>query len=166
MSLVRSCVGVWDTMLGSLRFSLANSSLGAIITHAVLAEDGLHLAAAESGDLLYWSLEARSVVYSEKRPGIRQLGLLRGGDKVMVSCVSSSTMTASVSIKMFPEGDTLVTVEYPYKRFVPAVLIQVIIDTSKIYFLTILHRMRVTLFAVVWTRARFTCLCLMQRMGS
>ena len=48
-------------MLGRLRFVLANSSLGAIITRAVLAEDGLHLAAAESGDLLYWSLQSRYV---------------------------------------------------------------------------------------------------------
>ena len=46
-------------MLGRLRFVLANSSLGAIITRAVLAEDGLHLAAAESGDLLYWSLQSK-----------------------------------------------------------------------------------------------------------
>ena len=38
---------------------------------------------------------------------------------------TSASMTARVSIKMFPEGDTLVTVEYPIKKFVPAVLIQV-----------------------------------------
>ena len=31
------------------------------------AEDGLHLASAESGDLLYWNLETRTVVYSEHR---------------------------------------------------------------------------------------------------
>ena len=36
-----------------------------------------------------------------------------------------TSMSARVSIKMFPEGDTLVTVEYPFKKFVPAVLIQV-----------------------------------------
>ena len=63
----RSCIGVWDIMLGRLRFVLANSSLGAIITRAVLAEDGLHLAAAESGDLLYWSLQSRYVLQSKLR---------------------------------------------------------------------------------------------------
>ena len=36
-------------MLGNLKYSLANSSLGAIITHCVLSDDGEHLAAAESG---------------------------------------------------------------------------------------------------------------------
>ena len=55
----RGCIGVWDIMLGRLMFCLAHSSLGAIITQVVLAEDGLHLAAAESGDLLYWSLQSR-----------------------------------------------------------------------------------------------------------
>ena len=50
---------MWDIMLGRLMFCLAHSSLGAIITQVVLSEDGLHLAAAESGDLLYWSLQSR-----------------------------------------------------------------------------------------------------------
>ena len=67
---------------------------------------------------------SRSVVYKEKIPGIGQLELLHGGTRCMVSSTSAS-MTARVSIKMFPEGDTLVTVEYPIKKFVPAVLIQV-----------------------------------------
>ena len=66
----------------------------------------------------------RSVVYKEKIPEIRQLELVQGGDRCMVGSTPSS-MTARVSIKMFPEGDTLVTVEYPFKKFVPAVLIQV-----------------------------------------
>ena len=37
-------------MLGNLKYSLANSSLGAIITHCVISDDGEHLAAAESGE--------------------------------------------------------------------------------------------------------------------
>ena len=63
-------------------------------------------------------------MYKEKIPGIGQLELLHGGTRCMVGSTSAS-MTARVSIKMFPEGDTLVTVEYPIKKFVPAVLIQV-----------------------------------------
>ena len=66
----------------------------------------------------------RSVVYKEKIPGIKQLELLHGGARCMVGSAFTS-MSARVSIKMFPEGDTLVTVEYPFKKFVPAVLIQV-----------------------------------------
>ena len=32
--------GVWDFMTGRLQYSLAHSSLGAIITHALVTEDG------------------------------------------------------------------------------------------------------------------------------
>ena len=66
----------------------------------------------------------RSVVYKEKIQGIKQLELLQGGARCMVGSAFTS-MSARVSIKMFPEGDTMVMVEYPYKKFVPAVLIQV-----------------------------------------
>ena len=34
-------------------------NVGAIITHAVLSDDGQHLASAESGDLLFWSLQEK-----------------------------------------------------------------------------------------------------------
>ena len=70
--------------MGHLKFSLANSSLGAIITHAVLSDDGLYLASAESGDLLYWSLETRKVIFCEKIPGINQLQLSKHYDKCLV----------------------------------------------------------------------------------
>ena len=63
-------------------------------------------------------------MYKEKIPGIKQLELLHGGARCMVGSAFTS-MSARISIKMFPEGDTLVTVEYPFKKFVPAVLIQV-----------------------------------------
>ena len=71
-------------MLGKLLYTLANSSLGAIITHAVLTEDGLHLATAESGDLIYWNLKSRAVIFSEKLPGINQLELNKSNDKCLV----------------------------------------------------------------------------------
>ena len=71
-------------MMGHLKFSLANSSLGAIITHAVLSDDGLHLASAESGDLLYWRLETQKVIFREKIPGINQLQLSKHSDKCLV----------------------------------------------------------------------------------
>ena len=71
-------------MLGKLLYTLANSSLGAIITHAVVTEDGTHLASAESGDLIYWSLQSRLVIFSEKLPGINQLELNKPNDKCLV----------------------------------------------------------------------------------
>ena len=84
LDICRSCIGVWDLMLGKLLYTLANSSLGAIITHAVVTEDGTHLASAESGELIYWSLQSRSVIFSQKLPGINQLELNKANDKCLV----------------------------------------------------------------------------------
>ena len=58
----RSCIGVWDFMTGQLKYTLANSALGAIITHALVTEDGSHIVSAESGDILYWTLQDRSKI--------------------------------------------------------------------------------------------------------
>ena len=44
----RSCIGVWSYMTGKMKAKLAFSSLGAIITHAIVNEAGTHIAAAES----------------------------------------------------------------------------------------------------------------------
>ena len=87
-TVTRSSIGVWDIMLGSLRYCLANSSVGAIITHAVISDDGLHLASAESGDLLYWSLDTKKVIFSQKIPGIHQLQLTKQNDKCLIGKVT------------------------------------------------------------------------------
>ena len=56
-------------MTGKLKFRLANSALGAIITHAIVNEEGSHVVAAESGELLYWNLTTREVVFKNKQEG-------------------------------------------------------------------------------------------------
>ena len=65
--------GVWDFMTGKLKFTLANSALGSIITHALVNEEGTFIVSAESGDVLYWSIEDRSVLFQENQPDVQQL---------------------------------------------------------------------------------------------
>ena len=65
--------GVWDFMTGKLKFTLANSALGSIITHALVNEEGTFIVSAESGDVLYWSIEDRSVIFQENQPDVQQL---------------------------------------------------------------------------------------------
>lgn len=36
----RNCVGVWDLRIGKLIAKLADSPLGAIVTHALITKDG------------------------------------------------------------------------------------------------------------------------------
>ena len=60
-------------MTGHLLFKLNNSALGAIITHGLVNEEGTFTVAAESGDVLYWDMKTRKVVFQEKQPNIEQL---------------------------------------------------------------------------------------------
>ena len=52
-------------MTGKLKFLLANSALGSIITDALVNEEGTFIVFTESGDVLYWSIEDRSVIFHE-----------------------------------------------------------------------------------------------------
>lgn len=40
VTVTRGCVGVWDIMVGKLIARLADSPLGAIVTHAAITQDG------------------------------------------------------------------------------------------------------------------------------
>ena len=69
------------------------------------------------------------ILTAPPRPGVQQLQLNRSGDKCLVGCSAPgpapAPVTASLAIKLFPQGDTLVTVEWPVRRYTPAVLVQV-----------------------------------------
>ena len=60
-------------MTGKLKFALANSALGTIISHALVNEEGNFIVSAESGDILYWSIADRSVIFQERQPDVQQL---------------------------------------------------------------------------------------------
>ena len=60
-------------MTGKMKYLLANASLGAIITHAIVNEAGTHIVAAECGEILYWCLETREVVYRDKQENVIQV---------------------------------------------------------------------------------------------
>lgn len=55
VTVTRNCVGVWDLRLGKLKARLADSPLGAIVTHALITSDGRYIVSAESGHLLIWN---------------------------------------------------------------------------------------------------------------
>lgn len=79
----RSCVGVWDLRVGKLIAKLADSPLGAIVTHALITADGKHIISAESGNILIWYRLTGQVIYKDEQPGIRQLTLMENGTKVL-----------------------------------------------------------------------------------
>lgn len=79
----RNCVGVWDLRLGKLKARLADSPLGAIVTHALITADGKYIISAESGNILIWHRLTQQVVFKDEQPGIRQLTLMEGGEKIL-----------------------------------------------------------------------------------
>lgn len=77
-------LGIWDFMTGKLKFKLANSALGAIITQAIVNEEGSYVVAAESGELLYWDLNTRKVVFCEKQEDIQQIFFYKNQTRCIV----------------------------------------------------------------------------------
>ena len=71
-------------MTGKLKFTLANSALGAIITHALVNEDGTHIVSAESGDVLYWDLKSKKVIFQEKQEDIQQIFFYKNQTRCIV----------------------------------------------------------------------------------
>lgn len=87
VTVTRSCVGVWETRSGRLLTKLADSPLGAIVTHAEITPDGKYIIASETGKFLVWNRVSEQVVYRDDQPGIQQITFMDYGYKVMtVSC--------------------------------------------------------------------------------
>ena len=55
ITVTRGCIGIWDMRTGQLKSRLSDSSLGAIITHALITSNGDFIVTAESGFMIYWN---------------------------------------------------------------------------------------------------------------
>lgn len=120
----RSCIGIWDFMTGKLKFQLANSALGAIITHAIVNEEGSHVVASESGDILYWNLASREVVFQDKQEDTQQIFFYKNQTRCIVVSKTGKKgdYSARVVSRSFPGGDTQWTAEYPFTTFCKIVM--------------------------------------------
>lgn len=83
VTVTRGCVGVWDLRVGKLLTRLADSPLGAIVTHAVITQDGRYIVSAESGNILVWNRLTEQVLFKEEQQGVRQLDLLEDGARFL-----------------------------------------------------------------------------------
>ena len=68
----RSCIGIWDMLTGKL----ADSALGAIVTHAEITDNGDYIIAAESGFVIYWKVAEEAVIFKEEQKDILQVSIL------------------------------------------------------------------------------------------
>merc|ERR1711902_158592 len=120
----RSCIGIWDFMTGKLKFKLANSVLGAIITQAIVNEEGSYVVAAESGELLYWDLNTRKVVFCEKQEDIQQIFFYKNQTRCIVVSKKGKKgdLSAIVISRSFPGGEKQWEAEYPFASFIKVVM--------------------------------------------
>ena len=99
----------------------------------------------ESGDLLVWRLEDRSVVSKERRslplhiqtyhillyhtlpfhhrPNVAQLKMNKKQDRMLVVSATGvgGSFTGLVAVRAFPGGEPLVDLEWPYRKLVDVV---------------------------------------------
>lgn len=86
-TVTRSSVGVWEIRSGRLISNLADSRLGAIVTHAEITPDGKYIVSSETGKILIWNRVSEQVLFRDDQLGIQQIKYLQNGEKVLViSC--------------------------------------------------------------------------------
>lgn len=109
VTVTRNCVGIWDLRVGKLKALLADSPLGAIVTHALITTDGKYIISSESGNILIWHRLTQQVIFKDEQPGIRQLTLIENGAKVLTISKPSNPAgtdfvrtTATVCVRHVP----------------------------------------------------------------
>jgi WD40 repeat protein len=125
-TVTRSCVGVWELKTGRLLSKLADSPLGAIVTHAEITPNGKYIVSSETGKLIIWNRVTEQVLYKDDQPGIQQITLLEEGEKVLtVSCKEfnlanqlgneEQKLTAKAIVRSIPDGDLMYKFEFVIK---------------------------------------------------
>lgn len=137
--MTRSCVGVWELRSGHLLSTLADSHLGAIVTHAEITADGKFIVSSETGKLLIWNRVTEQVLFRDDQPGIQQIKFLENYERILsISCANinrktdemdGSDLIAVARIRQIPSGNLHSQFEYPF-RMIPGVPFRNAVITS------------------------------------
>jgi hypothetical protein len=106
VTVTRGCVGVWHILTGKLMDKLAYNALEAIVTHALITQDGRYnilisidptifdrsflwiyrnILAAESGSKLIWEWPKRRVCFRAEQPSVKQIMLMEEDTKFLTA---------------------------------------------------------------------------------
>lgn len=99
--------------------------MGAIVTHAEITPDGKYIVSSETGKLLIWNRVSEQVLFRDDQPGIQQVKILEGGEKVLtISCANINRKTedtecgdliAVTRVRSIPDGTLQCAFDYPFK---------------------------------------------------
>ncbi|XP_069948531.1 NACHT and WD repeat domain-containing protein 2 [Cherax quadricarinatus] len=120
VTVTRNCVGIWNLRLGKLVSKLADSPLGAIVTHAGITSNSRYIVSTESGNVLIWNVRAEAVVFKAEQKNVQQLLLLDDDTKcVTVSKVSmeSGELWCHLVTRSIPCGQVVYELDYPVRSF-------------------------------------------------
>jgi hypothetical protein len=134
VTVTRGCVGVWDLLTGCLKSKLADSALGAIVTHAVVTTSGEYVIAAESGFVIYWNIVREKVIFKEEQKSVFQILLYENESKALVVSRMLPELKAICISRKFPSGDKFFDFEFPYRQFK-----NVILSSANQYFVALGH---------------------------
>lgn len=89
------------------RTKLADSALGAIVTHAIVTLEGNFILAAESGNVMYWDVAEKVVVFKEEQKDIQQVMFYENEAKCLVVSKSGvlPDLKAVAISRSFPQGE-------------------------------------------------------------
>ncbi|XP_023244232.1 NACHT and WD repeat domain-containing protein 2-like [Centruroides sculpturatus] len=85
VTVTRSCIGIWALTTGKLITKLADSSIGAIVTHAAVTSSGRYIICAESGNCLVWDMEIGEVTKRIPHKNILQILLVQDSKMLILS---------------------------------------------------------------------------------
>lgn len=149
VTVTRGCVGVWEIRTGRLLSKLADSPLGAIVTHAEITPDSRYIISSETGKLLIWNRVTEQVLARDDQPGIQQISLLENGERFLtVSCPNINAALASNSadecnlkatgiVRHIPSGAIQYSFEYPV-RVVPGLAFRTaVVSSDEAYIITV-----------------------------
>ncbi|XP_039495368.1 NACHT and WD repeat domain-containing protein 2 isoform X2 [Drosophila santomea] len=155
VTVTRSCVGVWETRSGRLLAKLADSPLGAIVTHAEITPDGRYIISSETGKFLVWNRVSEQVVFRDDQPGIQQITLMDYGYKVLTVSVpninqrdilaaaaggsadEANRLTAITTMRSVPEGAILFRFEFPIRMITGMPFRQSVITADNAYIVVV-----------------------------
>lgn len=83
-AVTRGSVGIWDLKTGKLLATLADSPIGAIVTHAIVSQNSNFLLAVETDHLILWDLRTFKVVVKRSKINVKFLKIIPKSDLFFV----------------------------------------------------------------------------------
>ncbi|KAL6427737.1 hypothetical protein ACFW04_008880 [Cataglyphis niger] len=140
ITVTRDCVGVWDLQTGKLISKLADSPLGAIVTHACITQDSRYIVSTESGNVLVWNRITEQVLFKEEQTNVKQLTLIESSSKFLAisrpnnpAGVENMRTTATLIMRNIPDGKRIFSLEYPVRSNTGTPFRQVVITSDNAF---------------------------------